>query len=443
MKNQKISSFTTIALALGCFAFLPQLHAVSPPPDGCYGNYTTAEGCKALMSLTTGFGNTGIGWYSLFSDTNGSYNTGVGGGALALNTGSSNTAMGAAALLLNSSGNLNTALGTDAMVYNNIGENNTAVGAFSLFHNTQGNDNTAIGYQALYSNVGGANSGNLNTATGTQALYSNTAARFNSAFGVQALYSNDLGEDNSAFGYQALHDNQSFTGFANSAFGSHALDSNADGQQNSAFGYTALGNNVHGDDNTAMGSSAGVLIDGDGNVCIGAFVPGEAGVNNTTYIRNVNTLAQPIVSGVDGVTVRLTDGRIGHGVSSRRYKHDIQPMDNASEALYALKPVTFHYNKDVDVTQTLDFGLIAEEVAEVNPELVVRDREGKISNYRRDAVNAMLLNEFLKEHKKVQDLEARLGQQQKQIESLTAGLERVSAQVETSGLATKVAVTEQ
>ena len=121
-------------------------------------------------------------------------------------------------------------------------------------------------------------------------------------------------------------------------------------------------------------------------------------------------------------------------------------MDRASEALYALKPVTFHYKKEIDSSQTLDFGLVAEEVAEVNPELAVRDREGKISNYRRDAINAMLLNEFLKEHKTVQEQgaimaqiesraakqEAVIAQQQKQIEALTAGLQKMSAQLATS-----------
>jgi hypothetical protein len=388
MKNRNVI-FITLFLALGCLALLQRAQGVVPPPDGCYPGFTTAEGCNALNFLTTGAGNTGVGWYSLYGNTSGSYNTGLGAGALALNSADSNTAVGATALLLNTAGTRNTAVGTGAMVYNGAGE-----------------DNTATGYQALFSNTGGGNTGNLNTATGSQALYGNTAGRFNSGFGAQALFNNDSGEDNSAFGYQALYSNHSFFGYSNSAFGSHALGSNIDGQRNSAFGGGALASNVSGDNNTAIGTSAGSNIDGDGNVCVGASVLGEAGVSNSTYIRNVNTLAQPIVSGIDGVTVRLTDGRLGHGVSSRRYKQDIKPMDNASEALYALKPVTFHYNKEIDPTQTLDFGLIAEEVAEVNPELTVRDGEGKVSNYRRDAINAMLLNEFLKEHRKVEEQQA-------------------------------------
>jgi hypothetical protein len=155
---------------------------------------------------------------------------------------------------------------------------------------------------------------------------------------------------------------------------------------------------------------------------------------------------------VDGVTVDLTTGKLGHTVSSRRFKEQIKPMDAVSEAIYALKPVTFHYNKAIDPTQTLDFGLIAEEVAAVNPELAVRDREGKVSNYRHDAVNAMLLNEFLKEHQTVQELkasvakqeantakeEATIARQQKQIEALSAGLQKVSAQIEVSKRAPQV-----
>ena len=135
-------------MAIGCFAFSPQIQAVSPPPDGCYPGFTTAEGCDALDGLTTGAGNTGVGWRSLFFNSTASFNTGIGAGALILNNGDSNTAVGAVALLLNTSGTLNTAVGTDAMVHNDTGSNNTAVGAFALSNNTVGNDITAIGANA-------------------------------------------------------------------------------------------------------------------------------------------------------------------------------------------------------------------------------------------------------------------------------------------------------
>jgi uncharacterized coiled-coil protein SlyX len=147
MKNQKIM-FPTILIAAGCFAFLAQLQAVSPPPDGCYPGFTTAEGCGALNSLTTGAGNTGLGWRALFFNSTGSFNTGVGAGALILNNGDSNTAVGAVALLLNTSGTQNTAVGTDALVNNGIGSNNSALGAFALSNNIAGDYITALGANA-------------------------------------------------------------------------------------------------------------------------------------------------------------------------------------------------------------------------------------------------------------------------------------------------------
>src|SRR5438874_2773291 len=131
MKNRNIT-FITILAVVGCFAFLPQVQAVSPPPDGCYPNYTTAEGCNALNLLGAGAGNTGVGWYSLCLVGDGNYNTGVGAGTLVLNTADSNTAVGAAALLLNTTGTENTAVGTDALVYNDCGYYNSGVRAFGI-----------------------------------------------------------------------------------------------------------------------------------------------------------------------------------------------------------------------------------------------------------------------------------------------------------------------
>ena len=427
-----------VVFTILCIGSFQQTQAVTPPPDGGYPNYTTAEGTNALKNLTTGAANTAAGWYSLFTNSSGNYNT----------------AVGAATLLFNNADS-NTAIGTAALFFNTDGTSNTAVGVSALQNNTNATDNTATGYQALFSNQGGVNSGNFNTATGSQSLYSNTIARFNCGFGAQALLNNVNGEDNNAFGFQAL--SNSVDGFANSAFGRNALLGNVDGQQNSAFGNSALVNNVHGDRNTAIGVAAGGNIDGTGNVCLGAFVAGEAGVDDSTYIRNVNTLAQPIVAGIDGVTVRLSDGRLGHGVSSRRYKQDIKPMEEASEALYALKPVTFHYNKEIDPTQTLDFGLIAEEVAAVNPELAVCDGEGKISNYRRDAINTMLLNEFLKAHRKMEEQASQIELQaatishlKKEIETIIAHskeqdlqIQKVSDQVQINRSDARVAATDQ
>jgi len=374
MKNRSLAICTTILSVVTCFAFLSQMQAapdVAPPPDGCYPGFTTAEGCNALVHLTSGAGNTGLGWEALHAVTNGSYNTGVGAGALILNTGDSNTAVGTAALLLNTAGSNNTAVGTDALVYNTA-DRNTAVGANALLADTSGTDNCAVGFEALTSDTGGG---------------------------------------------------------ANTAVGRGALDQN-----------------VSGNFNTAIGKDAGGLATGSGNVYIGHLVAGVAGENNHTYIRNINNTSVN-GGGTDVVTVDLTTGLLGHLSSSRRYKEDIKPMNKSSEVVYQLKPVTYRYKKDIDRTQSPAFGLIAEEVAKVNPNLVARNSQGQPESVHYEMVNAMLLNEFLKEHKKVEELQATVAQQQKGMEVLTAQLkeqaaqiQKVSAQIEMSKPAPQVVV---
>jgi hypothetical protein len=260
----------------------------------------------------------------------------------------------------------------------------------------------------------------LNTATGYEALISNTTGIGNTATGNAALFSNTEGSGNTASGF-------------------NALSSNTTGNDNTAIGPLALSNNTEGNQNTALGFDAGLSITGSGNVCIGALVEGEAGVDDRTYIRNVNTLTQNFSAGVnDYVTVRLSDGRLGHTavVSSQRYKEDIRPLATSSQALYALKPVSFRLKKEFDPTQAVGFGLIAEEVEKVDPDLVYRNAKGQVESVRYEMVNAMLLNEFLKEHRTVQELksvvakqEAVAAQQQKQIEALAASLQKVSAQL--------------
>jgi hypothetical protein len=181
MKNRS-TVLMAILPVLASFALSPGARAVNPAPDGCFPNFTTVEGCDALNSLTTGAGNTALGWRSLFVDTTGSFNTGVGGGALVLNNGSSNTAVGAAALLLNTTGNNNTALGTDTLVFNDSGSSNTATGYFALMNNTTGGSNTATGLEALTANT----SGNNNTAIGDLALMSSETTSDNVCVGREA-----------------------------------------------------------------------------------------------------------------------------------------------------------------------------------------------------------------------------------------------------------------
>ena len=368
-------------------AFLQPAPAVAPPPDGGYPNFNTAEGQKALFSLSTGVGNTAVGSFSLFSATGASFNTATGAGALLFNTADQNTAVGAVALLNNTTG------GTIAGTFGSFDVGpNVAVGALALERNTTAGANTAIGYQAL---------GNMTIGIG------NNLGGWSTAVGFKALASAD-----SAGG-----------GYENDAFGYEALANTATGSNNVGIGMLALSQNTTGDSNTALGFEAGSFANiGDGNVYIGAQVPGFAGESGHTYIRNINTTTVS-GGGTDTVTVDLTTGLLGHLSSSRRYKEDIQSMDKASETLFALKPVTFRYKKEIDQSQSLDYGLIAEEVAQVDPNLAVHDGKGQIESVRYDAVNAMLLNEFLKEHQTVQELK-------KQVAELTAGLQRVSAQLE-------------
>jgi hypothetical protein len=475
-------------------AVLP-LQAVVPPPDGGYPNFTTAEGTKALQNLTTGAANTGVGWYALFSVGTGSNNTAVGAGALDLNTADNNTAVGIAALLLNTTGTNNTANGAATLVFNDTGEGNTATGAFALYANTEGQfntangefalgsntigeRNTAIGDSALYFNTEGSRNtavgnpallnnttGNGNTAIGAGALFSNHA-NFNTAVGADALSDNIDGLGNVAVGASALENNT--TGDSNTALGSGALFSNIQNGANTAVGYQALefttsGSNtavgyqalvfndvngantavgwqaLHastGQGNTALGHEAGSGVNTANNViCIGAH---GADVDDSCYVGNI--FGQP--GGSQAVYVSSA-GKLGAQVSSRRFKDDIKPMEQASEVIYRLKPVSFRYKPEIEPARPLAFGLIAEEVEQVNPDLVARDKEGKPYSVHYDQVNAMLLNEFLKEHCKNEEQEAtiaqlkqnfqsKLSQQQKQIEALAAGLQKVSAQLELS-----------
>src|SRR6266550_7340348 len=319
-----------IIFALVCFALVQNTQAVSPPPDGGYPGHNTAEGQDALFSLTTGASNTANGY--------------------------------------------------EALKANTTGINNTAIGAQSLVNNT-GHDNTANGFQALFNNT----TGDLNTAIGGEALFSNTTGDRNTVLGFQALRQNTTGDLNTAIGEVALQQNT--IGSSNSAFGESALFKNTTGERNTAIGFGALFNNTTGGFNVALGAGAGSgVITADDVICIGRAVAG-ANVGGTCFIGNIrgvttqNANALPVL--IDGA------GQLGTASSSKRFKHDIKVMDQASEAILGLKPVTFHYK--TDGTSTPQFGLIAEEVAKVNRALVLPDKEGKPYTVRYDAVNAMLL----------------------------------------------------
>jgi hypothetical protein len=445
----KLQNVIHIVIGIVCIGLLPTMRAVSPPPNGGYPNFTTAAGDHALKSLTSGAANTAIGTYSMFSVTTGNTNTAIGAGTLLLNKGDDNTATGALALLSNTTGSENTASGKAALEFNSTGNSNTAIGAFALLNNTGGNNSVAIGDGALENNT----TGSRNTASGTYAMFSNGDGHSNVAFGGYALWGNISGIGNTAVGDIALANNDS-TGHAlgnfNTAVGSGALYGNFDGSGNVAIGDSAFAGNGGGSFNTVVGEQAGANVEGSDNIYIGATAAdGVTSESGTIRIGNPNFVTACFVAGISGQTASGgmavfidANGKLGTVTSSARFKDDIKPMDKASEALLALKPVTFHYKKEIDPTRTSQFGLVAEEVAQVDPDLVVRDEEGKPYTVRYEAVNAMLLNEFLKEHQKVEDLrkdfQAKVAQLTAQLKEQATQIQKVSAQLEASKSAPQV-----
>jgi len=376
--------------------------APDTPDPGPLPATNTGDGQLALGSLTTGAYNSAFGIFSLLSLTDGNFCTAAGAGALFSNTASENTAVGAGALFSNTTAGSNTATGAFAL-FSSTGVENTAVGRDALLNSTTANDNTAVGLLALLNNVDGAS---------------------NTGVGAAALRDNISGSNNQAFGRGALR-------FAT-------------GSNNIGIGREAGANQTSGDNVISIGSP------GDGT----AFT-----ASDRCFIGNIRGV---VVGNLDGINVIVdSDGQLGTSNSSRRFKKDIKPMERTSEVILALKPVTFHY-KTADTKKaegTPQFGLIAEDVAEVNPDLVVLDGDGEPLTVRYDAVNAMLLNEFLKEHKKVEEQQtnitqlnskmaeqaAIIAQQQKGIELLTAQLkehatqiQKVSAQLEVNKPAAQV-----
>jgi hypothetical protein len=406
MKTKTNIIYPAIAIVAVAFVALPPIAlAVSPAPDGGYAGGNTAEGDSALFSLTSGIDNTALGFRALYHN-NGNYNTAEGFGALYSNT----------------SGTQNTANGVNALLTNTIGADNTADGVNTLFHNTIGNENTAAGYQALFNNT----TGNGNTASGVKALYRNTEGLQNTATGYQALYHNTTvngisGDNNTANGFLALYHNTNGNG--NTAIGVLALNLNTTGDENTAIGEGALQNNTAGTGNTVLGANAGLgIMTGSNIICIGTA---GTNVGNACYIGKIFNATS---SGGTAVFIN-SSGRLGTATSSRRFKEEIKPMEQASEALFALKPVAFHYKKEIDPAGTPQFGLVAEEVEKVNPDLVVRDQEGKPYSVRYDQVNAMLLNEFLKEHRRVEELENGMAVLTEQLKEQAAQIQKVSGQL--------------
>ena len=441
------------AIVLLCFGLSPTAKALLPPPspDGGYPGGNTAEGFNALHDVNTALGinNTAVGANALTNDTTGQYNVAVGSGALQSNTtGFQNMAIGAEALA-NSNGNFNMAIGFRAL-FMNTGNRNSAIGAAALRNNTTASDNTAIGSTAMRENTTGEN----NTATGAAALFNNIDGSFNVAIG------DDAGSNINGAGVAG-------DGSANVTVGQGAAPGSGlgitSGHNNTCVGFDVGLGITSGNNNTILGSAAGTDIHTkNSNIYIGAGVNPSGAVTESGFIRIADsnpqvggTTSQVFFGGIVGSTVGAANapviinpnGQLGTAVSSRRFKKDIDPMGKTSEAIFSLRPVTFHYKGDE--TNLSCFGLIAEEVAKVNPDLILLDKEGRPQTVRYEQINAMLLNEFLKEHRTVQeqkaivallkqDFESKLALQQKQIEALTAGLQKVSAQFEASKPAPQV-----
>ncbi|HEX4139564.1 MAG TPA: tail fiber domain-containing protein [Candidatus Methylacidiphilales bacterium] len=330
-----------------------------------------------------------------------------------------NTSSGESALISNTTGNYNAAFGNNALEKNTQGNHNTAAGFFALNSNTTGNDNAAFGYTALNFNT----TGHDNAAAGCYALEGNTVGHSNTALGSYALTANTSGTENTASGVKALFTNK--TGAQNTAAGFYALYSST-GSQNTAVGMRALNYLSTGEDNVALGYEAGYNVTtGGNNIEIGA--QGDKDDSQTIRLGTQGTQKQAFIAGIFGATasggvpvVVTPDGQLGTVTSSARFKRDIRDMGDVTATLMALRPVTFEYRADLDPAGTPQFGLIAEEVAQVAPNLVVRDAARRPYTVRYDAVNAMLLNEVQKEHKIIAEQQTALTTQQKLLDDLTA-----------------------
>jgi hypothetical protein len=386
------------------------------------GTGNTGVGASALTAVTTGDNNTAFGTSALGANTTANGSSAFGWSALAVSTGTQNQAFGSAALFSNTTGTANSAFGLAALRANTTANNNSAFGYGTLYDNTIGTQNEGFGYEALFANT----TGNGNAAFGTGALYQNTTGGSstktggNAAFGNFALFTNTTAGSNSAFGFSALYTNT--TGASNVAVGSGALQLLKTGSGNIAIG-TGAGGNL----NTAESND---IYIGDSGIA------GESGTIRIGYIKNVTAA---YIAGIYGNTsangsevfVNAT-GQLGTVKSSLRYKHEIADMGDESDVLMKLRPVAFYYKPELDDTQTRQYGLVAEEVAKVAPELVAFNEDGTSETVRYHFVNAMLLNEVQKQRQRIEDQQETneqqsntIAQQQAEIQDLAARMAKL------------------
>ena len=424
-----------ILSALTCFALVPA-QAVSPAPDGGYPGFNTAEGDQALFLLFGGFANTGLGWRSLFSAVGASNNTGVGAGTLVLNTADSNTAVGTAASLLNTTGTQSVAVGAGAMVFNNA-DDNTAVGAFALGNNVAAVTNVAVGVFAGQNNdSGGAGTADFNTAVGGFALQANVDGTRNTAVGAGALEPLAGGSDNTAIGELA---GGSYTGTESNNICIGSGTGGTAGENNTIrIGDTLASHGIVISDGAILGAQAFTVASGlvGGGIqfleVIGfSAISIEATLSQTTGASSCfvgGIFNQTPAAGSHAVVVGPNNQLADATLSSRRFKKDIASIDKLSEGILALRPVTFHWKNDN--TNEPEFGLVAEEVADVNLDWITRNPQGEISGVRYETIPILLLNEFLKEHKKVEEQQANIAKLESTVGVLTAQLKEQAAQIQ-------------
>jgi len=419
VRRDSLGNFSAAAITLDTSLDIPMTTSPSAgiisqagnPVLHFFGSFTnTFLGSSAGNFTTTGGTNTGLGAYTLRSNTTGNENTAVGFTALTGNTsGTDNSALGWGALRANTSGTRNSAFGFDALASNTTAGNNAAFGYFALSANTTGTNNSAFGYLALSQGSVSSN---------------------NAAFGTSALAGNSNGGGNSAFGFNALK--AASNSFYSSAFGYNALSSLTTGQFDVAIGRDALLNfgstGGSGDNNTAIGAFAGnQLLSGSNNIYIGN-VSGIGTESNT--IRIGSGAGATFISGIAGATsaggfaVFIDgNGHLGTATSSRRYKQDIADLGAESDVLMKLRPVAFYYKPELDDTHTRQYGLVAEEVAQIAPGLVIFDKDGQPQTVRYHFVNAMLLNEVQKQRRMIEAQQKQNDTEQQEIDRLNAALE--------------------
>ena len=413
----------------------------------------------ALFVHTTGTDNTFVGENAGNPSTLGAgLNSAFGKGALSLiDTGSRNSAFGSVSLNKTTTGAQNSAFGYEALTLNDTGDDNSAFGRRALSSNVSADGISAFGALALESFESGTASafgssalqdlisGTGNAAFGHAALWQHTSSVNNSAFGHNAMCCGLTGDNNSAFGTSALKDNDA--GGRNSGFGSMVLQLNTTGDDNTAVGSTALTSNDTGFDNTAVGSQAlSANTTGDNNIGLGR----EAGRNQTIgsdniYIDNDGVAAESgkikignsnhtetFIEGIDGntatggVAVLINSSNELHTlVSSIRFKEAVRDMGEASDALMQLRPVTFRYREEVAKGgDGPEYGLIAEEVAAVAPELVAYDGEGQPYSVRYHVLPSLLLNEMQKQQRTIETLLARVEELEKRPSAAALGADR-------------------